>query len=261
MLIATADGRKPRYISPDIVRDFAGNKYIGACYYDDENNYDGEIWLFKLDTAGHISHIGTQAMTRAKGDGMGICQSGANIDAVMGGHVGDPNADLEMFTFENVAVPYPQGMQPGTGGAVGFEPGSDPGGDPVDYTRIEQIVEAKVNAGVANLVAQYGSGSIRQSEEDKDKDALKEILTDTDARGQAFRAAFEQMLQDILNRLWAQGSPDPDAQRFQARFDQDVRDRAYEADVSYGRGHAQASADALDTAMKQRLDAVDGKAE
>ena len=122
----------------------------------------------------------------------------------------------------------------------------------------QEDIDAVRDAVVGQLRQEFG-GNFRQETEDKDKDALKEIFSDTDQRGVDFRAAFEDFLQKTMVRLWQASNPDPDARAFQARFDQDVRDRAYEADVAYGGRHAQGSAEALDAAMKQRNEAIDKK--
>lgn len=177
MLIKTEHGTKPRYLSTDALKDYAGNLFVSAIYYDDENHYDGRMRLFKVTPDAAVSLVGERLMSRAKGDAVGICQSGADIIVVMSGHIGDPDTDLELVeAFVGVAVAYPGGVQPGHGGAQAYTEGQSTGGSGLT-DEDKAWLQGRYDDLFNRVVAAFG-GDIRRGIHDKAKQAVQEAITE-----------------------------------------------------------------------------------
>lgn len=147
-----------------------------------------------------------------KVDGFDIYPSGSNLHVKLSGHVTNAQRDnlVNMAVLQGVYTPH-TGTQPEDGRAgayapAGGEPDPEPGGEPVDYERIEAIVEFQVQAGIAALVEQYGGGSVRGGIMEKVQDGVRDLFVENPPAGSRARVFQERFFPYVRNAnagVWA----------------------------------------------------------
>jgi hypothetical protein len=144
----------------------------------------------------------TSAGPADKIDAVGLERSGSDLIVYAATHApGAGNRALHIVAKKLVGVfntnPQFEAESNGAGAEV-IPAGQGGGGEPVDYDRIRAITrdELGLTEGQDSLIQLYGGQGIRQGLEDKAKDAAIELLTGTDARSEAYKAALYDFLKN-----------------------------------------------------------------
>jgi hypothetical protein len=142
----------------------------------------------------------TQGGPSDKIDAVGLERSGSDLIVYAATHApGAGNRALHIVAKKLVGVfntnPQFEAESNGAGAEV-IPMGQGGGGGDVDYTRVENIVSFVVQRELTGLIQQFGGQGIRQGIEDKVKDGSIELLTGTDARSEAYKAALYDFLKN-----------------------------------------------------------------